>query len=218
MAYLTSKDAVVNTFTVGKVTIDLKEPDVDEMGEMKWNTGRTDTGVQYKLIPGHKHVKTPYLYVKGDSEPCYLRLRITINNVSALKAIADAHPAELKNPDGSINYKAFMHYGTDAYEELEYVAQETKYDAKANTAATDYWYSPRGRDVNIPYTVPEEYGKNDWDGPQNTLFGGFTVPAFLAGEELATIQGLEMVIEAHAIQATGFKTVADAWVAFDAQK
>lgn len=56
-AYLTSKTATIkNTFTVGKVNIDLTET----------------TGTEYQLIPGKVHEKNPIVTVKGGSEKCYL--------------------------------------------------------------------------------------------------------------------------------------------------
>ncbi len=50
MAYLTSQDQVVNTFTVGNVAITLDEKDVDNStpGE-----NDRDKANAYKLMPGH---------------------------------------------------------------------------------------------------------------------------------------------------------------------
>ena len=50
MAYLTSQDEVVNTFTVGKVAITLDEAVVNEYGVAAG--GRTSETNDYKLIPG----------------------------------------------------------------------------------------------------------------------------------------------------------------------
>lgn len=63
-AYLTSKTATItNTFTVGKVNIDLAET----------------TGTEYQLIPGKVHKKDPVVTVKGGSEKCYLFVKFEEN-------------------------------------------------------------------------------------------------------------------------------------------
>ena len=67
-AYLTSKTATItNTFTVGKVKIDLTET----------------TGTEYQLIPGKVHEKNPIVTVKGGSEKCYLFVKFEENGNAA---------------------------------------------------------------------------------------------------------------------------------------
>jgi len=73
MAYLTdSTDTVTNTFTVGKVDIDLKE-NVDTQ------TGLT--GFNYEnVIPTLTYSKQPYVTVKGGSVDCYLFVEVENEN------------------------------------------------------------------------------------------------------------------------------------------
>ena len=52
MAYLTSQDQVVNTFTVGNVAITLDETDVDVNGD-KDSEDRVKAN-EYKLLPGRE--------------------------------------------------------------------------------------------------------------------------------------------------------------------
>ena len=78
MAFLTSKDSVKNTFTVGKVTITLDEADVKNDGTYESNKeARVDTN-EYKLIPGHTYIKDPTIHVADDSEECWLF--VTVKN------------------------------------------------------------------------------------------------------------------------------------------
>ena len=53
IAYLTSTDEVVNTFTVGNVQIKLDEADVDEYGVPQGSPAPRVSRNDYKLIPGH---------------------------------------------------------------------------------------------------------------------------------------------------------------------
>lgn len=75
LAYLTSNKTVTNTFTVGKVEIDLKESKVNEYGEKVANA-ESVTGNTYKLIPGHTYVKDPTITVGSDSEECWLFVKV----------------------------------------------------------------------------------------------------------------------------------------------
>lgn len=75
LAYLTSTKTVTNTFTVGKVEIDLKESKVNEYGEKVANA-ESVTANEYKLIPGHTYVKDPTITVGSDSEECWLFVKV----------------------------------------------------------------------------------------------------------------------------------------------
>ena len=77
LAWLMDKtEAVVNTFTLGNVTISLVEHNAD---------GDEVTANEYKLIPGATYAKDPTVTVAGDSEACYLFIQ-----VDAAGAHADA--------------------------------------------------------------------------------------------------------------------------------
>lgn len=83
VAYLTSKDEVKNTFTVGKVNITLDETDVTLNG-----TKDTDTRVDandYKLMPGHEYIKDPIVHVTAGSEPCWVFISVK-NEIAAIEA------------------------------------------------------------------------------------------------------------------------------------
>lgn len=97
LAYLTSKDAVENVFTVGKVEISLDESKVNLYGELLYKTGEEDvyatTGTEladrvkkneYKLIPGRIYVKDPIIHVANGSEACWLFVKIENGNTNAV--------------------------------------------------------------------------------------------------------------------------------------
>ena len=69
MAWLTAESkSVVNTFTVGDITIDLNETDVDEDGNTKANA--------YKVGPGSSYAKDPYVTIAANSEACWLFVKV----------------------------------------------------------------------------------------------------------------------------------------------
>lgn len=62
LAYLTAKtDSVVNTFTVGNITLSIAEKGADE-----------NLKKSYKVIPGATDDKEPVITVEKGSEPCYV--------------------------------------------------------------------------------------------------------------------------------------------------
>lgn len=80
MAYLTSKDTVTNTFTVGNVKITMDETDVDDSTP---NADR-DRANSYKLLPGHTYTKDPIIHVDANSEDCYLFVKVE-NEITAIE-------------------------------------------------------------------------------------------------------------------------------------
>lgn len=90
LAYLTSKDSVTNTFTVGKVKITLDEAKVNEYGEADTPASRVKENT-YKLIPGHAYTKDPTVHFAAGSEASYLFVKVEngITAIEADKKIAD---------------------------------------------------------------------------------------------------------------------------------
>ena len=80
MAYLTSTDEVVNTFTVGNVAITLDETDVDNSTA----DAARDKANSYKLMPGHSYTKDPIVHVASGSEECYLFVKV-VNEIAAIE-------------------------------------------------------------------------------------------------------------------------------------
>ena len=84
VAYLTDTDNVVeNTFTVGKVVIDLDEAKVNEYGVKDGDT-RVKAN-SYTLVPGRNYVKDPTVHVDADSEECYIFVKV-VNEIAAIEA------------------------------------------------------------------------------------------------------------------------------------
>ncbi len=86
VAYLTSTDAVNNTFTVGNVKIKLDEAKANPDGTLVENADRVKEN-SYKLMPGHTYNKDPMVTVLADSEEAYVRMIVTVNEKADLDAI-----------------------------------------------------------------------------------------------------------------------------------
>ena len=196
VAYLTSQDSVLNTFTIGKVAIDLDETkvtpdgtpvDENEDGEPE----KTQTGNEYHLIPGQTYTKDPTITVKAGSEESYVRMLVTVNGLSALKEIFG---------EGFLpqNYVA----GWDPAVWVPVAAV----DNGDNTMTYEFRYFEA-----VDATAATE------DVVLDALFDSFTMPGKVTGEELAMLEGFKIQVDGHAIQAATFADANAAWAAFDAQ-
>ncbi len=83
VAFLTSQDEVINTFTVGKIDIDLDESKVDENGDPIEGEDPVK-GNEYKLMPGHEYTKDPTIHVSQSSEESYLFVKVE-NGIAAIE-------------------------------------------------------------------------------------------------------------------------------------
>lgn len=186
MAFLTSQDTVVNTFTVGNVKINLDEAEVDEMG-VKDGTTRTETGNEYKLLPGHTYTKDPTVTVLAGSEECYVRILVTLDKIDTIDTL-------FPNAD------------------LTKIFNDISSDWTAAGAAK----GDGTRTYEFRYKETVDASESDEDITLAALFSGFTMPDDLTGEQIATLKDAKMTIVAEAIQADGFDDADAAWAAFPA--
>lgn len=95
MAYLTSKDTVTNTFTVGNVSITLDEAKVDKYGTVVEGADRVYAN-SYDLVPGHTYTKDPTVTVAANSEPCYVFVKVE-NGLSSFEATNNTIASQITN-------------------------------------------------------------------------------------------------------------------------
>ena len=189
LAYLTDKDDIKNTFTVGQVYIKLDEEIVDEMGEPT-GEGRTEDGNKYHLLPGHTYKKDPTVTVEADSEEAFIRMIMTINEQADLDAI---FAPGVKLDTILTGYDASKWMLVDEKEVGDTRVYEFRYYKTVNTVDKAAL-------------------------PLEPLFTAIEMPTYLTNEDMAKLDNLKIDIEAHAIQADGFEGNADkAWEAFDEQ-
>ncbi|MBO4930060.1 MAG: hypothetical protein J6D61_06430 [Clostridia bacterium] len=205
IAYLTDKEAVTNTFTVGDVKIKLTETAVNEAGvpvdekgvteadsnDQNWKADiitandSTPTGNKYKLLPGMSYTKDPTVTVLEGSEDSYVRMFVTISKAKELDTIF--------SPDGADLMAIFGGLG-DGWTYQNNVKDETE-----NTRTYEFWYTPV---VNADSDIP-------------ALFEIINVPGEIDNAELATLNNMTISVVAHAIQAGSFNDAADAWGAWE---
>ena len=188
MAYLTDTETVTNTFTVGKVKIDLDEAKVNPDGSLVEGAARVKAN-SYKLLPGHTYNKDPMVTVLNGSEASYIKMTVTFSEASALDAIFA--------PTGADLISIF-----NGYNSANWIYKDNTKDATADTRTYEFWYK-------------ETVGAPTADVALDALFDSITVPGTITKEQLATIKGMTITVNAYAIQADGFANAEAAWVAFN---
>ena len=188
MAYLTSSDTVTNTFTVGKVQITLDEAAVNLDGTPIEGAARVKQN-SYKLLPGLTYTKDPTVTVKAGSELSYVKMTVTFTEAADLDAIFA--------PTGGADLTGIF----NGYDSANWIAKGNTEDTAANTRTYEFWYK-------------EAVAAPDGDVALDALFDSITVPGTITKDQLASIEGMTITVNAYAIQADGFKDAADAWSHF----
>ena len=184
VAYLTSSDTVTNTFSVGNVQIKLDEAQAKADGTLIEGAERVKAN-SYKLLPGHTYAKDPMVTVLNGSESSYIKMTVTFSKANELDAIFD--------PDGATLTTIF-----NGYDISNWTYKGNTKNAAENTRTYEFWYK-------------EAVAAPDGNVALDALFDSITVPGSITNEQLATIEGMTITVNAYAIQADGFTDAADAW-------
>jgi len=190
-AYLTSETgAVKNTFTVGDVDITIDEAEVDVYGvKVGDNRVGANAGNTYKLIPGHSYVKDPTVTVVEGSEKCYVRMFVTISDITDVKAVF-----------GAVDGKFLPQYFVEGWDNSEWVTTGVITEA-GNVATYEFRYATTVDALAGDVVLP-------------ALFSEIVVPDGIANDDLAKVADMEINVYAQAIQADGFDTPEAAWLAW----
>lgn len=187
VAYLTSTDEVVNTFSVGNVQIKLDEAKANTDGTLVDGADRVKAN-SYKLLPGHTYAKDPMVTVLNGSESSYVKMTVTFSKAKELDAIFA--------PNGANMTSIF-----NGYDSANWLDKGNTEDNNANTRTYEFWYKAPVAALN-------------GDVALDALFDSITVPGSITNAQLETIAGMTITVNAYAIQADGFGTAEQAWAAY----
>ena len=219
VAYLTSKDAVKNTFTIGKVNIKLDEANVDEGGNVIEGADRVKEN-SYKLLPGHTYTKDPTVTVLKGSEEAYVRMKVSMNKASDLIALctdpefAEDGPTGVENAFPLIRMVNFVEANAAKWDGI---IPDNMVDTEEMLADSKYFFYDKETDTLTYYFYyTETVAAPDADKALAVLFDSITVPEWATAEQLAKLEGFQINVVAEAIQADGFADADAAWAAYDA--
>lgn len=202
IAWLASKTEVVtNTFSVGDVTIVLYETDVDEDSDTsdKWAVDNAyDRNNAYKLLPAAEFKKDPTVFVEKNSEEAYIRMIVKVVNYdNMVKAFEGCEESYVAN---------------DVFLLEKLVDWNTKWEFETYNANNNT-YEFRYFEPVSTVGSSEEWTKLD------PLFKKITMPGDLTNGAIDLLNGVQIVVEAHAIQTQGFNGDVDlAWETFNANQ
>lgn len=206
LAYLQAKSEVAqNTFTVGDIVIKLDETNIDGVvsgdGVIDGRDLRNEYSGDNKLVPGQPVTKDPTVWVKGTSEPAYIRMIVTVGEYDQLVE-AVSYDSKFINKDMVVlselvtwDYNTWKFHGFTKSSDGETGTYEFRYYPNAGiyTAST---------------------GENDHGTEYNrlpALFTAINVPAEISNTDLAKLANVSINVVAEAIQAEGFADEAAAW-------
>ena len=201
VAYLTSRDQVTNTFTVGQVKIELDEAKVGEDGRYVDHDDRVKTN-DYHLLPGMTYDKDPTVTVKAGSDQAYVRMLVKVTNIVNLKYVFD--DASYYAADGTFLLQNLI----DGWDPTIWVYEG---------------YTPDGDNgtYEFRYFAPVDT-LDGQDLVLDDLFETITIPGEdVDSDNIAYLDYVQIDVVAQAIQAAGFaadgdKTAEDvAWEAFN---
>lgn len=222
VAYLTSQDEVVNTFTVGQVDIELHETN-EETRE------NGTVGLNLHLLPGIPVDKDPTVTVLKDSEDCYVRVKVTVElphwTTDAAKAAGwMSEEQEFAEVFGTWATNFAENYliidNVRGFNKTNWEVSSPEVDSNAKTVTYILYYKDTA-ESNI-------VRKNTDDNTVlEAVFEQVVAPANLTNDQLALLAGMKIKVEAYAIQAEGFEATGiegeagyktaeqNAWMAFD---
>lgn len=187
VAYLTSTDEVVNTFTVGNVQITLDEAQVNPDGT-KFTVGGIDVDRvkknSYKLLPGHTYTKDPTIHVDANSEDCWLFVKVE-NGIADIEAATNTIAAQMATNGWTKLNDSNIYY----------------YNQKVVSSTTV---------TNVPVFGSFKISDAVVGGMKPVTTDGVGDDGKLYLDEYKNAQ---IVITAYAIQADGFNSAAAAWAA-----
>lgn len=197
VAYLTSQDAVTNTFTVGNVKIELDEAKVNEDGQYETDHSNRVKANEYKLIPGMTYIKDPTVTVKAGSDKAYIRMLVKVENINNLMTVFK----DAKYYDASTG--VFLLQNLVGGWDSTIWEYETFY-VEGTTGVYEF-----------RYFAPLDASEEEADIILDDLFETITIP----GEDVTSanidlLKAVRVVVMAQAIQEAGFENEAAAWAAF----
>ena len=204
-AYLTRQESVLNTFTVGNITMKLDEADVDIYGVQEKDAEgkdlpRTEEGNKYKLIPGHTYTKDPTVTIGAKSEPCYVRMLVTVTDYADLcTVLAGENNINIVEQDGN---KVFLLQNfVNGWEPSNWAYETVKITGEGEAQTAIYEFR---------YTMAVDASESEQAIVLDALFDEFEIDNGILADNLAKLEGMTIKIEAQAIQTDGFNNNAQA--------
>ena len=188
---MTRTEPVVNTFTVGKVSIKLQEHVLDiNTGQWQDPEFLTDAGnLNIQSLPGRKILKDPTLTVEKGSEECYTRILMKV----------------MWGPDADNEFAEFAYYDWFQFNPN----WQIKRIFDGSHATNDKYV---GFDIYELRYIPGTVDATTSDQVIPVIYN-MTIPDYLEKDEIDALEGAGLILVAQAVQAEGFASADAAFAA-----
>lgn len=198
LAYFTDEGEQTNTFTMGKVDIELTEPNYEG-----------DENNELHIFPGQSYTKDPTITVASDSEDCWLIATVTISNLADLNKLYEDDQTGVKQPWGlSLAGNGKMVSGSIA-DWTAVPATENGVSGTLLDGRVFLTYEEDAANDNIIYTF--YFKEIHKAGAEEVLFTQVNIPSIIDNGDITS--DLTVAVKAYAIQAVGFENVYEAYEA-----
>ncbi len=188
MAYFTSSKAVTNTFTIGEVKIELDEARVNQYGQLLHKDGTTlwDSEVHAEADKHERVQSNDYKLIPGHTYVKDPTVTVSADSESSyVRMLVTVNKKSALDAIGIDTLEVFKGYDADKWPlasqkaDGDTMVYEFRYYQKVSTADTE-------------------------EKELEALFDSIVVPSDITGDQLETLEGLEINVAAHAMQADGF--------------
>ena len=202
-----ASDAEGKVWTTDGATINSKRT---KDGNQNKVTGNDGNPYGYALVPGKTVDKDPVVTVLKNSEPSYVRVKVTLDHVNTFLPIFQKHVTAgditLTESGAQAAIEAVKTFFI-GYDKTIWQAVDSKIEGDKITVTFNY--------VKTPIVAKNAAGNTNLE----PIINGVTLPAWVNNEDAASFKDakFEVTVTAEAIQAEGFADAAAAWTAFDKQ-
>ena len=210
LAYYMDTDELLNTFTAGKVDILLDEEIVVKDANQDYvsaGEGRTDETQEYDLHPGQTVLKDPTIWVVGNTDtangaplsmPAYIAAKIIVTGNSGLAALSNGGES-----DKVLNINGLVSGGL-ASEEGTYAAGWNGLSDGVHETASAFIYQDWGKAAEGKWIIYAFVKAPVNPGEKVVLFEQINVSKDYQNEEMAILNGMNISVEAYAVQTESF--------------
>lgn len=207
MAYFTDEAAKTNTFTMGKVDIELSEP----------NYVPTENG-KLRVYPGQSYAKDPTITVASDSEDCYLVATVTISNLADLDKLYENDTTGVKQDwglslagHGGLVSGGLASYTATGASDNNVGGTMLSKDGK-DVAFLTYSEDAAADTITYTFYFKQIHSAN----AKEVLFTTVNIPSIIENGDITS--DMNITVKAYAIQEKGFKDVYEAFAALVARE
>ena len=215
LAYFADTADQKNVFTAGNIDITLDEAVVEQDSNGDYvpvNNDRTEDDQEYDLHPGITVKKDPTIHVDEESLPTYVAAKITVTNADLDSLISN---------EGMAPYIDITHLVKGGYADEKTTTMINDWPAEGqyayNTSSCVLYQDVTKADED-EWTIYMFIKNPAQPGSDHKLFDRIEIPVEYDNDKMAKLDGMEINVEAYAVQTETFSTASPINACYNAMK